>query len=580
MSETRRPDPLRRVPTTIDLPARDVKVAGAEPSPDPAAGPEDAQDNPTAIEPVAVTGLGSDPFPTSSVKPTGSSAGPAGPPASPVSSPPSPVSSPPSPTDTSAKATAAPAASGGLAASPAEAPKKAPGTPTSPGSVPAGSSSSPKPQTVPPLASSPPAAGATAKATSAGTESPLGAKDTKPAPGPAPAGTAAEPRAAARGPGFGRLAAASLVGGVVGAALATGAARLLPDGRTDERLAAIERRVAALPAGNTTALEGRIAALETGLRQAGDDSRAARASAEAAARQASEVAARPPGSPAADPAIRQTLDGFSARLDEGARLASANATAIAELDRKVGTLDGQARERSQAATAAVESLGSSLRGVQTELGSVKAGVALIDTRSGETERRLANLSGEVATAVRELARLSPGTLQAGLQVVVSGRLDDALRSGAPLGPVLTALEKLGVTSNLLAPLQPFATAPPPTPAGLAAEWRPLAAALTAEPPRPDESFMDKVRRLLGRVVTVRSVGDGSGGDVPGLVARIDAALARGALADAAGEWNRLPDGAKATTAPWAERLRARVAADAAARRIGAVALAGLDATTR
>jgi hypothetical protein len=82
------------------------------------------------------------------------------------------------------------------------------------------------------------------------------------------------------------------------------------------------------------------------------------------------------------------------------------------------------------------------------------------------------------------------------------------------------------------------------------------------------------------VVTVRAVGDGSGRDVPGLVGRIEAALARGAPAEAAAAWDMLPEEPKRISAEWASRLKARVAAEAALQRLGAESLAALAAPAR
>jgi len=78
-------------------------------------------------------------------------------------------------------------------------------------------------------------------------------------------------------------------------------------------------------------------------------------------------------------------------------------------------------------------------------------------------------------------------------------------------------------------------------------------------------------------VTVRAVGDGSGRDVPGLVQRIETALARGALPEAAAAWDSLPEAPKALSADWGTRLKSRIAADNAAQALGADSLAALDA---
>ncbi|HEY8581085.1 MAG TPA: hypothetical protein VIL72_14450, partial [Beijerinckiaceae bacterium] len=96
----------------------------------------------------------------------------------------------------------------------------------------------------------------------------------------------------------------------------------------------------------------------------------------------------------------------------------------------------------------------------------------------------------------------------------------------------------------------------------------------AEPPA-GASFLDRLRSSAAGLVQVRPVGEPSGETPADLVARIEAAVRRGAFADALRLWERLPETARADSAAWADRLRARLAAEDAARAIQSDAVARL-----
>ena len=396
--------------------------------------------------------------------------------------------------------------------------------------------------------------------------------------------SAAAPTEAARSTsgGFGKLLGAALLGGIVAAALGFAAFMVYPDGRPDPTLAtrldALERRVATAPtttSPTTPSLEPRIAALEASVRQATEDARAARAAVEAASKQASEALARPAGGPQGDPAIRETVTALGTRIEDATKRTSENSAALAALGTQVAGLD----TRIGAGAAALQASQSALQGLRTDVGSLRTSAGAMDTRAADTEKRLATVATDLGRLSGDLAKLSPAAVQAGLRVVVAGRLDDSLRAGAPLGPILSALDRLGVDQAALAPLKPFAEAAAPSAGALAAEFKPLAARMTVESRPSAETWTDRLLRLFGKVVTVRAVGDGSGTDLPGLVARIETALARGVLADAAMLWDQLPETAKRLSADWAGRLKARAAAEAAARRIVGTSIAALDTAT-
>ncbi len=411
----------------------------------------------------------------------------------------------------------------------------------------------------------------TDEATPASTASP-----TEDGPGSSTFGGSVPPISARQPPpekrGMGGLIAASLASGVIGAAFAVGADTYWrqPPADYESRLAALETRprpaaqASSVPQPANEALERRIGVLETQARSLSEGVNAARGAAEASQTQVAELANRPvPVSgavppPPPDPSLGQGLDRLRTRLDalEGRIEQAAPAAAIDELRASIQNAQNQAEERQRATTAT--------------LGAVQA------TATGLTQRLQTNTEA-VAKISAEVAKLPPTLLQAGLRAIVAGQIGQYLRAGLPLGPGLTALERLGAAGPALDPLRTSSAQAAPSAAALAAEFKPLAEKITAEPEGPTGSITDRLLRVADKIVTVRAVGDGSGRDVPGLVQRIESALARGALSEAAAAWDSLPDAPKRISAEWGTRLKARIAADNAAQALGADSLAALDA---
>ena len=103
-------------------------------------------------------------------------------------------------------------------------------------------------------------------------------------------------------------------------------------------------------------------------------------------------------------------------------------------------------------------------------------------------------------------------------------------------------------------------------------------------PGPAGAQADLLRRGLNRPVGLGTNPFGSGLiAAPGLISLYPPAGSRrprSALSEAASLWEQLPASAKQQTADWAGRLKARLAAENAARRLVSSSLSGLDAATR
>ena len=606
MNDKRRQDPLRRTPPTIDLKAEIVPSKGDKPASD--AAPEEGA---SAIEDVASTALGAEASkkaePAPQAKPT--------PPTEPAPKTAEPAK--PAPAKASDAASKSAAAGAPAASAPAKPGDTKPAEPTKPASDTASKAGEAKaPATASVAAAAKPGDPTTAKpdatvtkpvvSSTSGAAVP-GVKPTEPSP-PKPAdstkpGEPAKPAEATTKPsdgpakpteaaktarestpastpvppparvGAGTILTAGFIGGLLGALLAVGLMQILPRDRTaDDRLAQLERQFAALPKG-PGALEPRVAALETGVKQAGDE-------AKAAARQAAEALGRPTGVQGPDQEARTGLRSLTTRVDESAARTATTVAAVGDLGQKLEALGRATSDRFTSVAKDAETFATHQKSLQADVALLRTGATALESRSVEADKRLTALTDGLGRVSSDLARVSPAALQAGLRIIVSGRLDDALRNGAPLGAPLSALAKLGTDAATLAPLKPFADNAAPSAAVLLGEFKPLAVAMTTEPTRQDEGWFDKGRRVLGKVVSVESVGDGSGGDVPGLIARIETNLGRGDIAAAKAAFDRLPEDKRRLAAAWGEKLGQRVAAEEAVRRVSTQSLSALDAATR
>jgi hypothetical protein len=171
-------------------------------------------------------------------------------------------------------------------------------------------------------------------------------------------------------------------------------------------------------------------------------------------------------------------------------------------------------------------------------------------------------------------------MAASLRVTLADRLGDALQDGAPLGQMLGILRRLEIKPDTLKPLDVYTQHGAPRAAALALEFKPLGQRMIAETRAGSGDWGERVWHMLDKVVTVRGVSDPQSSDVPSLVARIEDALARDAIAEAAAAWDALPESARRVAPDWGAKLKQRAAADAAAQKIYAEALSALEASTR
>jgi hypothetical protein len=321
--------------------------------------------------------------------------------------------------------------------------------------------------------------------------------------------------------------------------------------RVDARLAQLEDRLAATPQTPLGPLESRMTRLEVDSKAFSERLNATQALAERNAKDVQEAMKRPqPSQP-------------------GAPESAASASILADLATRLGTLEKQAQERTQAAAT-----------VQERVATVQEQAQAAASAAQTLERRIADQDQRFAALAKQFSERGPDAMAASLRVTLADRLSDALQDGAPLGQILAMLRRIEVKPDTLRPLDAYAQSGPPTTAVLAQEFRPLGQRMIAETRPSSADWGERVWRMLDKVVTVRAVGDPKSTDVASLVARIEDALARDAVGEAAEAWEALPEPGRQVAPDWGAKLKQRAAAEAAAQKVYADALSALEASTR
>ncbi|MXQ14551.1 hypothetical protein [Microvirga makkahensis] len=389
----------------------------------------------------------------------------------------------------------------------------------------------------------------------------------------------------------GALIGSGLLGGLVGAGLLYGLERWQqpPVPQDDQRLVQLEQRVAALgqprPESQNADLspaEERLQALESARDSLDQRLQEIQETARRAASQAEEALNRPLPEPAAPPPQNDAaLADLSSRLSavenavatlqsEGqarAQSATEMSNAVQDLSRR---LDEQSQRLDQRLNEQSQSLDQRLNEQSQSLDQ------RLNEQSQRLDERLAALSRQVA----ETSRTAEETGQTGTRVVLTGRLNDALRSGAPYADVLEGLRRAGADAGRLKPLEPFAGEGAPTASAMRESFEALEPQILRDERAASGEWSDRVLRMLDNVVTVRPVNEPDAAGVAGTVARIRQALDAGDMQAAAAAWASLPEPARRISEEWGQQATALAEARQAARDLSAEALAALNRSTQ
>jgi hypothetical protein len=278
----------------------------------------------------------------------------------------------------------------------------------------------------------------------------------------------------------------------------------------------------------------------------------------------------------------------------GALEASAGASSAADLDKRVMALEaasagsGAASEATQRLAAQAKDLRADVDAEKQEVPELSARVAKLESdapkanaagpdlaalaaRVDKIEGALSAPKSETRAAAEKPAAADDATAIA----IIAEVAEERLRSGAGFGPELAALQRLGVDSAALAPLQAVVNGAP-TNGALAASFSAVAPhVLAATAPAEQGSVTDRFLAHLHNLVRVRELNETAGDDPQALVSQIEAGSRRGDIGAALASFDKLPEAARKAAGDWPTLARARQAAEAALQSIREAAVGQL-----
>jgi hypothetical protein len=285
--------------------------------------------------------------------------------------------------------------------------------------------------------------------------------------------------------------------------------------------------------------------------------------------------------PAPDPAL---LSRLAAAEAQNKTLGDSLAALNKRLD-DIAVAAKSAGERADAAAAAAKTAGeradaASSAAKQTAQSTQAAAQSAVQRSDLDAlQNRIAALERQIAAVGNAAAQQQrPSTDdRAARAALAANALRDAVERGAPYQTELAAMKALGTPQAATAALEPFATSGIPRATDLAHELAQLTPSLqrAAGAPPAQTSLLGRLEDNAKNLVRVTPVDAPAGDDPAAVIARLNVHAAHADLAAALTDIARLPQPAQTLAAPWVQKVNARNAALAAARRISAAALAAL-----
>lgn len=233
---------------------------------------------------------------------------------------------------------------------------------------------------------------------------------------------------------------------------------------------------------------------------------------------------------------------------------SGDGTALKALSDKVGQVETAIADLQKTANAAPVDLGplnEKIAGLDALVKSAGDAAKAEDGRVAALEQSMSQLSGKV-----EAQASQPKIALA----IAASALKSALDRGAPFAAELDTFAAIAPDAPELAVLRSYAEKGVPTRATIASEVDAAANAMVeaAKPVDENAGFFQSLVSSAESLVKVRPVGTVEGKGAPEIVARLEVAVNQGDYAKALGEYDTLPDAAKAAGADFAGKLKARL----------------------
>jgi hypothetical protein len=280
--------------------------------------------------------------------------------------------------------------------------------------------------------------------------------------------------------------------------------------------------------------------------------------------------------------IQQALQ--SPRPDEtlAARVTAAEAQtkslgdSLTALTRRVDEVSAAAQSVLVQAKAAAAAAAAAKSAAQASI--QRGDIDALATRVTTLESALKSLSADLAQDVAQHS--SSADDRAARATVAAEALRAAVERGAPYQAELAAVQSLGADQNATAPLAPFAAEGIPSAAALGRELSALTPALqraSGTAPKED-SFLGRLQAHAQQLVRVTPLDAPTGDDPSSVIARLNADAARGDIAAALADIQRLPEKARSVAESWVKKAAAREQAIAASRRLATDALAAIGSS--
>ncbi len=366
------------------------------------------------------------------------------------------------------------------------------------------------------------------------------------------------------------LLAAGLVGGVIALLGAGGLqwAGLLGSGGKSagngEAVAALEAELDALkqqvdavkaaPGGDTAALSQSVTDLQGGVQGLTAALDQAKTDIAALKDAVSQGAA---GDGAAVQALNQKLtelEASVATLKDAAGQGSNDA--VQALDQKIAALQAAVATLQQAGASqqAIDAINQKLAAVETAVATASEAAKAGDARIAALEQSVASLSDQVAGQAAQ-----PKVALA----IAAAALKSAIERGGTFTGEVETFAAIAPNSPELPALREIAAKGVASRAELAEGMEEAANAMIAagETLPDDAGFWDKLWASAESMVKVRPIGAVEGETVPAKVARMEVAVKAGDFAKAVAEYDTLPEASKAAGQAFADRIKARIAAE-------------------
>ena len=335
--------------------------------------------------------------------------------------------------------------------------------------------------------------------------------------------------------------------------------------------------------GATAALQTRLAAFETQLRDAGNrpDTPASNGLAQRLTALEQTLAKSP--REAADPALTERIAAAEqAAKATGGALAGLNAR-VSEQTERVATLEKAVTEAAKAAAASPAAAAAAASATDAALVARLDGMERAIAAQREAARTGIETAMETAkAAAKEAAKTASETASkpadaATRRAVATLALRDLIASGAPYAAELSAVRSLAASpasEAASAALAPFASAGLPSPAALLQQASALLPALRQKVEAAEtaqaSSFLDRLEANASRLVRIRPVGgEAAGADPAAILSRAEDSLARRDLAGTLTQIQALPPALRAPADAWIGQVKARQQALDASRQLAA-----------